>query len=217
MANPSLDALRACFKDARVPDELTEYAITTVGLQSVDDFVNLVTVAGYESELKEVLVEPCAATRGNVIALSRIRAAWRAGRAMTLKSDLKRQSAGTVELEPMITQWKRKYHLALSVHLQPSDALLGRLYRELTRCTPTLLPIAKIRSLAFCNRSQAQERKISLSGQVSIRVDNDVSEMPVANVFQYYQGLRILANGLSIVGNTQVESKAKPGEKCTAV
>ena len=73
MATPSLDALRACFQDARVPDELAEYAITVVGLQSVDDFVNLVTVAGYESELKEVLVEPCAATKGNVIALSRIR------------------------------------------------------------------------------------------------------------------------------------------------
>ena len=40
--------------------------------------------------------------------------------------------------------------------------------------------------------------------------------MPVNSVFAYYQGLRILANGLSIVGNGLVESKAKPGEKCVA-
>ena len=47
-------------------------------------------------------------------------------------------------------------------------------------------------------------------------MDREFGDMPVNSVFAYYQGLHILANGLSIVGNGIVESKAKPGGKCVA-
>ena len=40
--------------------------------------------------------------------------------------------------------------------------------------------------------------------------------MPMSTVVQYYQALRILANGFSIVGNFSVDSKAKPGTECIA-
>ena len=63
MSGHSLDLLKQCLSDARVPQELIDYAVGALGLQSVDDFVNLVTQAGYENELNTVLVEPCAATK----------------------------------------------------------------------------------------------------------------------------------------------------------
>ena len=90
MSGPSLDLLKQCLSDARVPQELIDYAVGTLGLQSVDDFVNLVTQAGYENELNTVLVEPCAATKGNALALSRVRAAWHAARAQVLKAQHKK-------------------------------------------------------------------------------------------------------------------------------
>ena len=226
MSGPSLDLLKQCLSDARVPQELIDYAVGALGLQSVDDFVNLVTQAGYENELNTVLVEPCAATRGNALALSRVRAAWRAARAQVLKAELKKSQGLPSEdldepLEPstqdsLLQQWRKKYALELTVHLQPSDSLLGRLYREHIRGTPTLIPVAKIRSLAFCNRAHSQERRINLSGQVSIQVDREFGDMPISSIFAYYQGLRILANGLSVVDSNLVDSKAKPGEKCVA-
>ena len=219
MSGPSLDLLKQCLSDARVPQELIDYAVGTLGLQSVDDFVNLVTQAGYENELNTVLVEPCAAARGNALALSRVRAAWRAARAQVLKAEVKKIQGEPLEpstQDSLLQQWRKKYALELTVHLQPSDSLLGRLYREHIRGAPTLIPVAKIRSLAFCNRAHSQERRVNLSGQVSIQVDREFGDMPIKSIFAYYQGLRTLANSLSIVGSNLVGSKAKPGEKCVA-
>ena len=172
MSGPALDLLKQCFSDARVPQELADYAVATVGLQSVEDFVSLVTPAGYETELNTVLVEPCAATKGNALALSGVRAAWRAARAQVLKAELKKSQGLPSEdmdepleastQDSLLQQWK-KYSLKLSVHLQPSDSLLGCLYREHMRGTPTLIPVAKVRSLAFCNRAPNQEKARFLS------------------------------------------------------
>ena len=77
MSGPALDLLKQCFADARVLQELTDYAVGTLGLQ----FSSTWSQAGYETELATavaVLVEPCPATKGNALALSRVRAAWRA-------------------------------------------------------------------------------------------------------------------------------------------
>ena len=40
MSRPALDLLKQRFADARVLQELTDYAVGTLGLQSVDGFVN---------------------------------------------------------------------------------------------------------------------------------------------------------------------------------
>ena len=208
-----------------MPQELIDYTVNTVGVQSIDDFVNLVTVAGYETELKTVLVDACPGTKDNVIALARTRAAWRAARSQLLKAERRKATATAEDIEEpleastqdgLLTKWKTRYNLELTVHTQPSDALLGRLYRELVRATPTLLPVNKIRCLAWCNRAQGTERRITLSGQISLQVDKDCMDVPVSSIFQYYMALRVLANGLSIVGNMQVDSKLKQGAQCTA-
>ena len=103
--------------------ELADYAVATVGLQSVEDFVNLATQAGYETELNTVLVEPCAATKNNALALSRVRAAWRAARAQVLKALLKKSQGLPSEdmdepleastQDSLLQQWQKKYSLEL--------------------------------------------------------------------------------------------------------
>ena len=58
----------------KVPEALITHAVDTIALQSLDDFVNLVTINGYETELKTVLVDTCAQTKDDQLVLARARA-----------------------------------------------------------------------------------------------------------------------------------------------
>ncbi|CAE7369278.1 unnamed protein product [Symbiodinium sp. CCMP2592] len=175
MAVPSLDAFKACCADARMPQDLIDYTVNTVGVQSI------------EEDIEEYEGSPGWVSQG----FARFGCPfW----------GIEPLEASTQD--GLLTKWKTRYNLELTVHTQPSDALLGRLYRELVRATPTLLP--------------GTERRITLSGQISLQVDKDCMDVPVSSIFQYYMALRVLANGLSIVGNMQVDSKLKQGSQCTA-
>ena len=118
--------------------------------------MKLVTVAGYEKELKSVLVDSFAATKDNALALARTRTAWRSSRVQLHKAEAKKaQGVPAEELDDplppatqdaFISQRKKRYALELQVHLQPADALVGWLYREeLRRSMParSLLPSSK--------------------------------------------------------------------------
>ena len=76
------------------------------------------TEAGYQTEFATVLVEPCPATKGSALALSRVRAARKAARAQALKAQLEkcqgvRWSAQDFLLQP---SKKKKFSLELTVH-----------------------------------------------------------------------------------------------------
>ena len=149
MAGSSLDVSKQRFKQ-----DLVKYVVNTVGLRSVGDFVNLVTQAGYETELDKVL--GCGAPRDkpNSYPSSRIRAAWRAARAQIteLKKSQRvptenlKKTVYLVTQDSLLQQWRKRCSLELPVHLQPLDSVLGRLYRAQVRNTPTLIPIAEGKS-----------------------------------------------------------------------
>ena len=47
------DALKKLLSDARLPDTFCTYCQEQVGLETVENYVSLVTVSGYEKELKD--------------------------------------------------------------------------------------------------------------------------------------------------------------------
>ena len=211
------EALRRCLLDARLPDKFVEYCTDTVKLESMEDFVNLVTIANYETELKDVLCEQCAETRGNPLMLSCARAAWRSARTQILRQE-HRRSQGAEDLdspldpstqETLMGQFSARYSVAPDVHRVPSDALLGKLYREVQRGSPTVISVSKVKSLHWAS-GPSQDRTITLAGQVKLQLDKD-EPVPVKFLVDYYKGLRILAYGYAIVGSHKVKSMTAPG------
>ena len=72
--------------------------------------------------------------------------------------------------EGLLATFQKLYGHQLTVHSQPADSLLARVYRELTRNVPTVISVAKVRSL-FQAHKPAAERRILLGGSLSVRVD----------------------------------------------
>ena len=57
MAKAKCEVLRRMLQEARLPDEFAANCV------SIEDYVNIVTVKDYETELKVVLIDQCAATK----------------------------------------------------------------------------------------------------------------------------------------------------------
>lgn len=214
------DALKAVLENARVPEALRQFMADTLNMESLQDFTNFVTQTGYENELKSMVCDLCPAVKDNALALARLRVAWRAARTQILKME-HRQSQGQasedldepleqVTQETLMGGFKARYDLELSVHMLPSDSLLGRVYRELQRATPTVISIAKVKSVYVSNVPRA-DRSIPIGDNIRLQLDRP-QDTPPKSVVEYYTGLRVLCNAYSIAGCYQVDSKAAAGK-----
>ncbi|CAE7471996.1 Dnmt3b, partial [Symbiodinium pilosum] len=208
MAKAKVEALRRMLQEARLPEEFANHCITTLKMESIEDYVNIVTVKDYETELKVVLTDQCAATKDSALMLARARSAWRAGRTIVLRNEHKRQQGEPVEdmdcaleqstQESLMAQFEATYQISLDIHWMPADTLLGRVFRECQRLMPTVIPATKIRSLYWAAKPR-NEKAVVLSDQVKLQLDKD-EQMPVKSVLEYYRCLRILGHAYAIVG-----------------
>ena len=97
------------------------------------------------------------------------------------------------------------------MHMAPSDALLGRVWRELQRGTLTVIAVDKVKSLFASNRPK-NDRYIDLgSAKLQIRPEDD--SRAAQSVAEYYQRLRVLINAYTVAGTFQIESRANKGSK----
>ena len=219
MAKAKLEALKRCLQDAKLPDDFVTYCVDTLKMESLDDYVNIVTIKYYETEIKTTLVDQCAATKDSPLHLARARTAWRAARTVLLRNEHKRQQGETVEEiecaleqsthETLLQQFQATYNISLDVHWMPADNLLGRLYREFQRLTPTVISVSRVKSLYWASKPR-NDKTIVLSDQVKLQLDKD-DQVPVRSVLEYYKALRILAHGYAIVGQHKAPSKESPG------
>ncbi|CAE7513615.1 DNMT3B [Symbiodinium sp. CCMP2592] len=214
-----MDALRGVLQAAKTSDEVNKYLVDTLRLASLEDLVCVVSAATYETELKTLVTDQIAAVKDVPIELARLRAAWRRAKAELLKVEDKarRGTTPSEELdetlestvqEDLMSRFARCYGHQVSVHMAPSDTVLARVYRELTRNLPTVIPLTKVRSL-FQSHKPSAERKISLGGNVTVKVDEQESA-PLRNVFDYYHALRVLGNAYAIAGSTELPSQSDP-------
>ena len=137
MAKLKADALRRCLVDAKLPDAFVEHCLGTLKMESLDDFVNIVTIKDYETEIKAVLIDQCPETKDNPLYLARARAAWRAARTTLLRNEHKKQQGETVEelecalehstQETLLQQFQQTYQVEIDVHYMPADTLLVKL------------------------------------------------------------------------------------------
>ena len=98
-----LNALESIFKSCNVSKEVKDYVITHLGAASVSDFFGMVTEEKYEQELVSIILDNIDSAKDNPLHTSRLRAAWRAARAVVCKTESrKQQGAAPEELEEIL-------------------------------------------------------------------------------------------------------------------
>ena len=115
--------------------------------------------------------------------------------------------------ESMSKAWTARYGIRLTMWLDPADPLVNRLYREYRRNTPSLIPVARVKSV-YTDNNPHPEKRVMLAGGLSVTVQGQEKGEVVRDVSQYYFALRILANAAAKAGNYEFDSKV---EKTTNV
>jgi len=213
--------LTIIFNAARLDATIIAHMMDVLQLQSVTDYVNYVEHAKYESELQVFILDTLPKIDGQPhpltssrIQLTRLRTAWEQAFSAHEKKK-KRRLEGTVEdQEESLDEMTRSdllnafialHSLSPSMHLMPSDSLLGRVYREFERGTMTMMPVKKAISLYLASLP-CEQQLIEVGQGVQLNIGK-ADLPPIRKIARYYFGLRILANAKAITGCHRVESK----------
>ena len=212
--------LETCFKQASLPSEFLTAVRDVVGVVTLDDFVNYVTQSRYEDELVGLREAAGPAFKDKPLILSRLRTAWRAGRKALDELEQKQANKPyTEDVEDALPDesvreidklWRDTHGFVIDVHLSPSDSLVARLFREFRRCTPTFIPVEKVKTLLAAQRPPREQRE--KLGRWTLAKDEE-EDTRVDSVVEYYWALRTLGYACSLAGHFDHDSKAKEGTK----
>ena len=144
--------------------------------------------------------------KDNRIILSRFKAAYESGVAAIKISQATQkveEHADTVlpesTLQAVSRDLTRKYGMALDPHLDPSDALRSRIYKEFRKQTMSVLETRLIRSMMHTATPKTQEDiKLPDSLQLQLQEDETVT---ISSAVEYYFALRTLCNAWGWGGN----------------
>ena len=112
----------------RMADEFAANCVSALEMESIEDYVNIVTVKDYETELKVVLTDQCAAAKDSPFMLARARSARRAGQGEPVEDlDLDCALEHSHPREPhAMAQLEATYQVSLDIRWMLADTLLGR-------------------------------------------------------------------------------------------
>ncbi|CAE8723016.1 unnamed protein product [Polarella glacialis] len=216
-----MDEMRQVLREAAVEDEICTCMADVLKMTSVEDLVRFVSEAAYETELLTHILGKVASFKSDLLQLSRLRTAWRVARATLNKTEQRRIAGHGAEdmdepldastQDTLLKQWAATYSQNLAAWLHPADSLLGRIYREFQRNTPTVISIKKVKSLLIASRPSS-ERKVNSGGNVKLHLSDGVADgLSITSCVGYYWRLRILGYAHSIVGQYKASSMQTQG------
>ena len=198
--------LASCLALSNVTRAWADAFIAHHRLESLEDFIYIVDRSKWESSLKE-LADEVAPLRDNRLALARLKAAYESGHAAIQNAQAVDKSDASDLDQPipdnyfqqLDQEWKRSYGIRIEAHLDPSDSLRGRIWRELRRRSLTLLDMKKVKSVVG-GSSPMDEERITLEGGVSLQFAKEGYSSP-KNTIEYYLRLRTLCYAWAFCGN----------------
>ena len=215
--------LKAVLTEAKLHPSVVDLITSGVGCQTLADFLDTVTEKNWESELKALYIDACKDTNAQgPLQVARIRQAWKIGTAARNRAtatgaeeeaDIEKtlEAVDTLELRRL---WRVSYpHIVYDEYLTPADNVVARLFREFRRKSHSLIPITRIRSLAFDRRPVLRSRKQITEGVVIETEER--KEVAVRDMMEYLWGLRVMAHAWTLVGNYQVEITVEGEQKDT--
>ena len=192
-------------------------------ISSPDDFVGYVSAATYEAEWKEFC---CFPTSGqdrtpllDRILWSRVKKAWETLHEIKTEKKGAQASLNEDKIDDPLPEstrtspaqlWKR-HDLELDTYMQPADALVARLYREMKRGTASLIDIRKVKALIHAAAPEITHH-VALDDKTSFMVHEGRSATrDIHSVAAYYFGLCILGYAYAYAGPDQVPSMISKG------
>jgi len=145
--------------------------LTAEGVTTLMEFTNMWTKAGYETEATEYRNE-VESLKDVRVEGSRLRAAIVLARAVLDRPPINAEDKAindwecpldAAAKESISKSWKARYGVVLTMYLDPADPLVNRLYREFRQNSPSLIPVAKIRSV-YVDHNPSPEKKVHLPG-----------------------------------------------------
>ena len=215
--------LAQVFKLNRVNDLLVQ-EFEKEEVQSLAEFAAYFTNEKYEEEAK-TFRDRVESLKTKGVEVARLRTAILMARAVLARpepaAESQSQAAAAVDMEgplpsgakeDMATAWTQRYGVTLTMHLDPADPLVNRLYREFRQNAPSLIHVQKVKSI-YTDHNPHPEKKVALSGGLVLTVEGKERDEAVRSVAQYYFALRILENASAKAGNYEWDSKVEKGTK----
>lgn len=183
-------------------EDLVKHLTATLKMENLDDFINYVNEDKAKQELADI-VQGCNAVKNDQIQVARLRTAWIVAKAAIVESGVKEEELDSPLLASQSQQleqaWKLRYPFEIDIYLTPADSLLGRVYREFKKRQPTVLSIAKVKSVLM-DKKPRDDRVVSLPAGVTLRFDEEDS-LVIRSAMEYYFQLRVLMYAWSYCGN----------------
>ena len=205
--------LASCLKAANVEDSWAA-AFIRAHKPASQNFLYLVNSEKWESSL-EGLLTAVPDLRDSRLILVRFKSAYKAG--LEALQAPKHVHMGTAEeLEQPIREglsqlqrgWDMTHKLTLDPHLEPSDSLRGRIWREFAKRTLSVIEVRRVKSLlaqsapSDCETVKLQDTS---RGALSLSFARE-QDAPVRDVVTYYFRLRVLTNAFAFAGNFLAKS-----------
>eukprot|EP00435_Cladocopium_sp_Y103_P063526 s244_g25.t1 len=208
--------LKTCFDAANVDAGWAEIFCKQHKVETLDDYVYLMDSKDWERGLRDLL-QASSELKDNRIILSRFKAAYENGVTAIKNSQAAPKSEENPDLVlPESTlqavgkdffrkygavgkDFFRKYGVVLDPHLDPSDALRSRIYKEFRRQTMSVLETRRIKSMMHIAVPKATEN-IKLSDSLQLQLQEDES-VTISTAIEYYFALRTLCNAWAWAGN----------------
>jgi hypothetical protein len=224
--------LKSCLTMARVKAELVAFIQDKLGVTSLTDFFYYVTAERWQDELQSSIIK--AAAHATVltesetpIQLSRLRMAWQSANKIMSTTSLTSSAATSDDplpdsLRALLEQrWRATYpNIELDPTLQPSSALIHRLYNEWQNRRASVTQLSKIRT-ALSTRYATEATKINLGGHtLTVNASSSAehaTDLTFSSVVQYYLVLRCLTYAWAFIGTEEVQSNKDPTKRVLAM
>ena len=145
--------LQTCFDAANVQSTWAATFCKLHKLETLDDFVYLMDSKDWEQNLKDLL-NASSDLKDNRLILARFKAAYESGVSAIKASQATQKVEDSVDtvlpestLQAITKDFARRYGVVLDPHLDPSDSLRSRVYKEFRRQTMTVLETRRIKSM----------------------------------------------------------------------
>ena len=199
--------LLSCFSLANIQESWRVAFLAKHQAESLEDFVFIVGQNTWEDDLKALLNEVVELKDSRLI-LARFKAAWKSGSAaiQAAQTAATKHEAADVEdpipelqFQQLSADWQKSYRLVIESHLDPSDTLWARIWREFRRRCLTVIDIAEVKSVVG-GTSPLDGEKISLDKGVVLQFSKAEQAAP-RSVPEHYLKLRILCYAWAWAGN----------------
>ena len=186
---------------ANVETQWSDLFIKAHGITTLDDFVYLVDGRAWEESLKDLL-SGIAELKDKRLAYARFKAAYESGLAAIKHAQSQPKSEDVTDsllpdstLTQVSAAWKKRYGVVLDPHLDPSDALRSRVYKEFHKQSMSVIEARRVRSMVHVSIPKTTEN-VRLSETIQLQFQEETS-VSIGNIVEYYWALRILANAWS--------------------